>query len=338
MTCLIWAQPVLIQWGNPSFEDVPGPGRPPLGWYFCGPPNETPPDVHPVGIMSVSLPAKHGKTYAGLVTRDNATQEALGQSLGQPLQAGHCYRLRFHAARSATFSSYSRLTELPADFTRAVRLQLWAGQGHCQMQELLAETTAIQDTIWKRFEVAFSPTANYDQFFFKVTYAGEEEAYNGHILLDHLSPIIEEACRPDSTQLAHRIPKEAPSIGSPEQLPQLIERQLPKVKWVKEGFTLEQQLLPPPGNALTWSHGNLGIYQIAHLLKAYPDAMLTIAVGPRKDPLQQHHIRLIAAEFMAAGLPPKQCLIRPLKKRDLKRRQWLQFAEGNRDILWAIDY
>lgn len=337
MVGMLVAQPTLIQWGNPSFEDVPGPARPPLGWYFCGPHNETPPDVHPVQIMNVHLPAKHGKTYAGLVTRDNATQEVLGQALSSPIKKGHCYRLRIHAARATSFSSYSRLTEMPADFSQGVRLQLWAGDGHCNMQELLAQTATIQDTSWTAYDISFSPRQQYDHFFFKVTYTAEEPAYNGHVLIDHLSPIIEESCQDAAPPTVMLLPKEAPSIGTSAQLAGLIEEQLPKVKWVKEGFSLEQQLLPPPGTNRRWVYGNIGIYQIAHLLSAYPDALLTVAVGPRKDPLQQHHIRLLAAEFMAAGLSPKQCLIRPVKKRDLKKTDWLQ-TQGSGDILWGLDY
>ena len=128
------------------------------------------------------------------------------------------------------------------------------------------------------------------------------------------------------------------STGSDDQLADLIEEELPKVRWVNNGFTLEQQLLPPAANNHNWTFGNPGIYQIAQLLKDHPDALLTVAVGPRKDPLLQHHIRLIAAEFMAAGLSAKQCLIRPLKKRDMKRNNWLKTAIGGQDILWGVDY
>lgn len=332
------AQSGLIQLGNPSFEDVPGPGRPPLGWYFCGPLNETPPDVQPVPTMNVHLPARHGKTYAGLVTRDNATQEALGQALSSPILAGHCYLLRINAARSATFSSYSRLTELPADFSQPVRLQLWGGKGHCQMQELLAETLPVQDTVWKVYELNFSPQEGYDQLFIKVAYAKEGEVYNGHVLIDHLSPIVEMKCIERTFLRWENKNDEVLSTGSDDQLADLIEEELPKVRWVNNGFTLEQQLLPPAANNHNWTFGNPGIYQIAQLLKDHPDALLTVAVGPRKDPLLQHHIRLIAAEFMAAGLSAKQCLIRPLKKRDMKRNNWLKTAIGGQDILWGVDY
>jgi hypothetical protein len=288
--------------------------------------------------MEVSLPAKHGKTYAGLVTRDNDTQEALGQALTTPLLSGHCYLLRFHAARSTSFSSYSRTTELPADFSGAVRLQLWAGKDHCQMQELLAETTPIRDTSWKTYELLFSPREEYDQFFFKATYVDDSDVYNGHVLIDHLSPILELECAASNTLELESI-SSVPAPGeAPNELSALIEKELPKIKWVHNGFTLEQQLLPSNSDPASWIYGNLGIYQITQLLKNNPDALITIAVGPRKDPLQQHHIRLLAAEFMAAGLSPRQCLIRPIKKRDERKTDWLRAPDGSVDILWGVDY
>lgn len=140
------AQSTVIQWSNPSFEDVPGPGRPPLGWYFCGPPNETPPDVQPVEQMNVVQKAIHGKTYAGLVVRDNNTQETLGQSLSKTLLAETCYMFHLNACRSEAFASYSRLTLEPANFVKPVKLQVWAGNQHCNRKYLVAETDAVADT------------------------------------------------------------------------------------------------------------------------------------------------------------------------------------------------
>lgn len=333
----LFAQSPLIQLSNPSFEDVPGPGRPPLGWYFCGPPEETPPDVHPVPIMSVTQLAFHGKTYAGLVTRDNGTVETLAQALDQELKAGNCYLLQLYASRSSIFSSYSRLKNEPADFLQPIKLQVWAGNQHGKSVELLAETPLISDTTWQMHSLKFSPKANYHQLFFTAAREHNSIPYNGHLLLDHLSPIILLDC---TTGASLAIAEEKESldlaVNNYGDLKISILEQIKQLQWTRDGFSLEQNLIPVTKPSAHWNIMNKAIYQIAQELKAHPKALLTIAVGPPKDPLVQHHIRLLAAEFMAAGLPSQHCLIRPMKKRDLKRMDWLNMDTGSQDILWGL--
>lgn len=330
------AQPTLIQWSNPSFEDVPGPGRPPLGWYFCGPPEETPPDVQPVEVMEVTTKAKHGKTYAGLVVRDNQTQETLGQALIRPLKAGQCYLLRFYACRSDVFSSYSRLTELPTDYSNPVKLQLWAGNKHCRRKVLLAETEAIQTTSWQIYDLRLRPTSDVNQLFFSATYHENFDFYNGHVLIDHLSPIIAIDCTEGEHSLGLDKPQSSDKRPDTTDLAGKIKDQITGIQWVRNGFSLQQQIIPRIDQGEGWISGNASIYQISDHLKTDPDALLTIAVGPRKNRLLKHHIRLLAAEFMAAGLPPDRCLIRPMKKRDLRRNDWLNANDPEPDILWGI--
>ena len=70
---------------NPSFEDVPKQSSPPLGWADCGFTGESAPDVHPSNFWEVSKPAQNGKTYVGLVVRNNDTWERISQMLESPL-------------------------------------------------------------------------------------------------------------------------------------------------------------------------------------------------------------------------------------------------------------
>jgi len=76
-------QPLPFQ--NPSFEDQPDFGKPPVGWFYCGNFGETPPDIHPGGFYGVETLPKDGQTYVGMVVRDNGTEEQLGQRLAAPL-------------------------------------------------------------------------------------------------------------------------------------------------------------------------------------------------------------------------------------------------------------
>lgn len=337
--CILYglaAQSTAIQWSNPSFEDIPGPGRPPLGWYFCGPAEETPPDVQPVERMHVYQKAIHGKTYAGLVVRDNNTQETLGQALDQPLLAGHCYMLRFYTCRSANFASYSRLTLEPTNFTEPVKLQIWAGNQHCNRQYLLAETKAIADTSWQINQLILQAPADCDQVFFSAIYHDSTSFYNGHLMIDNLSPILPVDCT--QPKALAPTPDENETTVNSGDLTENIRQELSGVEWVRNGFSLLQDFFPSTVEGGGWIVGNQAIYQISSYLKAQPDALLTVVVGPRKDPLIQHHIRLLAAEFMASGLPPGRCLIRPIKKRDLKKRDWLNAGEDGADLLWGLSH
>lgn len=328
------AQSTIIQWSNPSFEDVPGPGRPPLGWYFCGPPEETPPDVQPVELLGVTKKAVHGKTYAGLVVRDNETQETLGQFLDQPLLQGNCYLLRFYACMSELFSSVSRLTHQPSEFSGAVKLQIWGGVHHCDRKFLLAETEPVTETFWQIFHVFFNPPADCDQLFLTAAFGETDEPYNGHILIDNLSPIVTVDCNDPANPF-----KEPSGIDLETgnfNLKNAISQELQNIRWVRNGFSLKQEFFLDPMGTGELVVGNKAIYRICYYLQAHPEALLTVVVGPRKDPLLQHHIRLLAAEFMAAGLSPKRCLIRPMKKRDLKKEDWLNEVNEEVDVLWGL--
>ena len=82
MVCLpLWAQPTAIELKNPSFEDQPAISQVPSGWTPCGFPEETPPDTHPGNAFGVKMPTNDGKTYLGMVVRDNDTWEGVTQPL-----------------------------------------------------------------------------------------------------------------------------------------------------------------------------------------------------------------------------------------------------------------
>lgn len=180
---------------NPSFEDLPEPGKVPVCWTNCGGEGETPPDILPVSIFGILALPRHGATYLGMVTRDNDTWEALGQKLVRPLEAGQCYSLTFHAARSEVYRNLSRVTKLPANFNRPVKLRIWAGQSICDKGQLLAETPPVNHLDWKPYTIDFKADANYDHLLLEVYYAREDDLiYGGNLLLDDLSALTPRAC------------------------------------------------------------------------------------------------------------------------------------------------
>lgn len=129
---------------NPSFEGLPAAGdvgvKLPEGWYDCGFPRQIPPDVHPkegAGAFQVTKEAYHGKTYLGLVVRDNDTWEMVSQRLSTPLQQGKCYEFSVSLARSEIYLSASRISNeqmnyaTPVGFSRFGVAQAIAAEQSC---------------------------------------------------------------------------------------------------------------------------------------------------------------------------------------------------------------
>ncbi len=194
----LWAQPTAIELKNPSFEDKPGISQVPSGWTPCGFPEETPPDTHPGKAFGVKLPANDGKTYLGLVVRDNDTWEGVSQALQQPFQTGQCYRLTFFAACSKYYQSVSRMTSQPSNFKSPVKLRIWAGNALCERLQLLAETTEVDNHEWRSYAVVLKPNAPYTHLFLEAYYLDSRKTpYDGNILLDNLSDLSTMDC-PDS--------------------------------------------------------------------------------------------------------------------------------------------
>jgi outer membrane protein OmpA-like peptidoglycan-associated protein len=194
---------------NPSFEDRPGPARPPKGWTDCGFEQETPPDVQPAGGFNVTRPAFDGQTYMGMVTRENDTWEAVTQKLSIPLEAGNCYTFSIYLCRSDTYLSGTRTSSGLQSFTTPIKLRVWGGNWLCHKQELLAESPLVGNIDWKKFGFKLEPkkTVNYIilEAFYKTPVFFP---YNGNILVDHASAIIQVPCNIDIP--ATQLPEEKP--------------------------------------------------------------------------------------------------------------------------------
>lgn len=180
-----------IYLNNPSLEDTPRFGKVPAEWDNCGFEEETPVDVHPDGNFGVNKAAKYGKTYVGMVVRDNETWECFGQALSNPLKAGECYTIAFAATMSTTYMSTSRLTNELTNFDTPSVIRLWAGYTDQEGYQLLAESDPIDNIEWKEFELSFTPNKDYDYFYIEAYYTpGSEYFYNGNVLIDYFSPIV----------------------------------------------------------------------------------------------------------------------------------------------------
>ncbi|RMF22470.1 MAG: OmpA family protein, partial [Bacteroidetes bacterium] len=204
-----------IELFNPSFEDFPRYGNPPRGWYDCGFPGETPPDVQPLpdGQFQVSKPAKDGNTYLGIVVRDNDTWEMVAQRLSRPLEKGKCYVFSLQLARSEVYRSQSRTTNELVNYTTPCKLRIWGGSNYCQKVELLAESQTVINTTWKEYNFRFEPKQTHQYIMLEAFYDTPVLfPYNGNILVDKASPILPVPC-------AGELPPEEPTEIAVEEEP-----------------------------------------------------------------------------------------------------------------------
>lgn len=218
------AQNTEIILNNPSFEELPHKGGGPgdigiRGWYDCGAlqfPSETPPDIHPINAWEVSKPSSEGRSYLGLVVRDNDSWESVSQRLRISLEANKCYSFSADLSRSRFYISHSRVTLSQENYTEPTVLRLWGGTGVCGRQELLGESSVVSNDEWKTFYFKFEPTKNVSYFtveaFYKVPVLFP---YNGHLLVDNASAIIEIPC--DVDVLANKEPGIKPTVAQASQ-------------------------------------------------------------------------------------------------------------------------
>jgi flagellar motor protein MotB len=221
ITCLaadINAQEI-IRLANPSFEDMARHSKPPRGWYDCGHPNESPPDVQP-GWFEVRMDAQEGFTYLGLVTRDNETWEAVGQRLSRPMQGGTCYQFSIHLTHSKDYFSISRTTNKDEFFTKAVKLRVWGGNSYCDKREMLGETGLVTNTSWKKFDIKIEPKRNYNfimlEAFFKTPTLFP---YNGNLLVDNASSLVPIDCETEEPLVKEEEPIASNDRPKPDPKP-----------------------------------------------------------------------------------------------------------------------
>jgi len=198
----------IIDLKKSSSEDIPdkvGVEFMPIKyWYDCGIldfPGETPPDIHPVpsGAWEVTMDPKDGKTFLGLVVRYNNTYEAISQKLDKKLKKNKCYTVSGYLALSDTYRSPTRQSFLKSqleNFNNPAQLRIWAGSKVWPKKELLVTSGSVSNLEWQLYEFTFSPSGNYSFFTLEAYYIADDvERYNGNLLVDGLSPIVEVDCK-----------------------------------------------------------------------------------------------------------------------------------------------
>ncbi len=216
-----WSQHT-ISFDNPSFEDMPQFGRPPMGWISCGFESESPVDIQP-GSWQVTQDAYHGATYLGMVVRASGTWEGVSQKIRSPLQPGVLYALDAFLARSPVYlspaSNYSADDSI--NFDRPVILRLWGGTAPCTYRQLLAQTPPVDHSKWKTYRLTFIPCEKWTHLTLTAFYDPRaDNPYYGNILVDYLSdmvPLELKEVNQETLELAvSQIPSHLVSSKSPE--------------------------------------------------------------------------------------------------------------------------
>lgn len=193
---LISAQGQVINLNNPSFEGFPGASIVPDGWYDCGRekfPLETAPDTQPSGAWDVTKPAQNGRTYLGMVVRENESWESVSQRLSEPLEQGKQYSFSIYICTSSIYkSATSANRDKLVNYTSPAKLIIYGGNDYCVNQVQLAASEVITNNEWQRFDFVFKPTRDVSYITFQAFYKTPVLfPYNGNILLDNASPIKE---------------------------------------------------------------------------------------------------------------------------------------------------
>ena len=181
---------------NASFEQL-NSKKEILEWSSCNINQETPPVIQP-GQFGCKLFAQQGRSYVGLVARDNGTYETIRQILTKPLKAGVCYRMSVFLAKSSTYESLSRSTGSAVNYVRPLKLTVWGTdakmQDKCvQPDDWLTETLPIHNDQWRKYTFYIQPPKDVYVLVFSVNHV-VEKPYNGNLLIDNISPIIPVNC------------------------------------------------------------------------------------------------------------------------------------------------
>jgi len=175
---------------NPSFEwNSSGPGQTPRGWINIGSTTETPPDIQP-GVFEVRTPARHGKYYLGMVTRDIGTWEGIAQKVEGWLKKDSAYTFSVWIAQSKQYISLSKKTQNEQNYDGPTVLNIIGFNTATKQEQVLGQSAVISSARWEKYFFTLYPTtANFDEIDLVAYYADENEKTNGHLLLDNCSEI-----------------------------------------------------------------------------------------------------------------------------------------------------
>jgi len=161
---------------NASFEGKPQDATVPVGWLPCE--QGTTPDILP-GPWGVYTEPSAGRSFVGLITREDGTWESICQRLPRTIQPKDCYTFTLDLAHSSTYAGYDQ----------PVKLRIWAGGLKCRKDQILLETDLIDHAEWQTYEVSFTAKSPANYLLIEAFYNDSDFSHRGNILVDNISPI-----------------------------------------------------------------------------------------------------------------------------------------------------
>ncbi|MCI5082929.1 MAG: hypothetical protein MRY78_14620 [Saprospiraceae bacterium] len=314
-----WAQATPVFLKNASFEDTPLQAKPPVDWFYCGSSAETPPDVHPNGMFGVRQTAYHGRTYVGLVTRHNATTEAIGQRLESPLQAEVRYHFCLMACQSDQYRSVHRITREPFNYVEPVRIRIWGSNRSCEPQVLLAQSELITHTAWKKYCFEWISNKRVDFLRIEAFHESEEKITAGNVLIDQASPLIPEG---------FEIPKV--ELDQKTSLANIIRQYGPSVTFRNSSHVALSPELFQDSSAHI-HQANLPFWLICQYWTTNPDISLQIGIRASTRKLYKQRKKHLQNLLYDYHIPKQQWRIKRVKKQS---KQWLY--QQNSDLYFSI--
>ncbi len=207
----------VVQLKNPSFEGVVRQGGAFFyldDWIDCGQfksKRRTAPDIHPGNFWGnsqtkagIDMPPSAGRTYLGMVARDDGTYESVSQQLDGWLKEDQCYIFSVDMLRSLEYWSGlpDRLDQTKVNFKEPAVLRVWGSNSVCWHDtrygapELLVESASVKNTKeWQTNIFMIKPKKDYKFVTLEVFYkTPTDSGYNGHILVDNASDFVPIEC------------------------------------------------------------------------------------------------------------------------------------------------
>lgn len=159
---------------NGSFEGIPKESSNPSGWKSCG--YNSSPDILP-GPWGVHRSATDGKSFLGLICREDNSFESIETKLSETLKKDSCYSFKVDLSRASSYSSYNG----------AASIRIWGAKNSCQKSQLLVSSEPIDHYDWKTYYFSFIPNKNYDYIIIECYYKTPSLLpYKGNVLIDRL--------------------------------------------------------------------------------------------------------------------------------------------------------
>lgn len=347
-----YAQDKLIMLSNPSFEGIPATSSGVPGWIDCQTYRSNRVDLQPNRLRGQMQVPAYGNSYTGLMTRDNGSTEALGQPLSRPLEPQQHYATELIAAMPIEY--ISRHIDPPFDnFSRPVRLQLWAGQSICDRQYLLAQTPVIQHTNWQSYRIRFSVPERCTHILLEAYYEDQEAPhYNGAVIVDFLQHISILGHEQDSNRIVSLPPAPIDTLCWSAQ--ETFVKDLLWLRQIRDELSLQHQRVPQyttPGRTLKSSkrgiqgvgfeprfklhrfydcrdktnhQANIGFHRIQKWMNYYHMHKLVVNIHNTEQLNRKDAEEMILRELAAAGIPLDRVDIRYQRKPTQdKNVQWI---------------